>query len=94
MADLLPWSVTGSGSVISALLADRTVAVASGLISIPSINFSDFFLAVRLLLRFAFDLAEVCAVADMVVPEKMPKATETKSKCFIRKIGVLYVSTT
>jgi len=30
----------------------------------------------------------------MDVPENMPIATETKNKCFIRKIGVLYVSTT
>jgi hypothetical protein len=36
----------------------------------------------------------VCASTDIDVPEKMPKATETKNKCFIRKIGGLHVSTT
>jgi len=39
-------------------------------------------------------LTEVCALPDIDVPENMPTATETKNKCFIRKIGGLHVSTT
>ena len=57
-----------------------------------SINVGDFFSAMPSASRIIF--ADVCASTDIDVPEKMPMATETKNKFFIRKIGGLHVSTT
>jgi len=64
----------------------------AGLISIPSIKWCDLFDGLPSFTCIAF--TDVCALPDIDVPEKMPKATETKNKCFIRKIWGLHVSTT
>ena len=64
-------------------------AFTSGL---PSIIISDLFGEIPSSNRNEF--TEICALPDIDVPEKMPKATETKNKCFIRKMGCLHVSTT
>jgi hypothetical protein len=50
----------------------------------PSINCTDFFGdAANFTALTAF-----CALTDIDVPENMPAATETKNKCFIRKLLV------
>ena len=87
---LLANYVTSSFSIY--LLAIGLVIFVPAFISIPSINFADFFTGTAAFTCSIF--TDDCALAVKVVPEKMPKATETKNKCFIRKSGVVYVSTT
>ena len=66
-------------------ISDGFTAVAGAVLnSIPSINFVDFFAAILALTCSI--LTDDCALADKVVPEKMPMATETRKKFFIRKL--------
>jgi hypothetical protein len=76
---LLVLATTGGRSTVMGsadlVITVRFTGTACGLISIPSMNFSDFL--TELASVNATELTAVCALTDNDVPEKMPRQRET-----------------